>query len=63
MGVLNLIDLFSLYVLDKPLTLTYSQVTNLDNFSLISFALFALLTSLSLSSESNKLLFLSYSIL
>ena len=63
MGVLNLIDLFSLYVLDKPLTLTYSQVTNLDNFSLISFALFALLTSLSLSSESNKLLILSYSIL
>ena len=51
MGVLNLIDLFSLYVLDKLLTLTYSLVANLDNFSL------------SLSSESNKLLILSYSIL
>ena len=51
MGVLNLIDLFSLYVLDKLLTLTYSLVTNLDNFSL------------SLSSESNKLLNLSYSVL
>ena len=43
MSVLNLIDLFLLYVLDKLLTLTYSLVTNLDNFSL------------SLSSESNKL--------
>ena len=51
MGVLNLIDLFSLYVLDKLLTLTYSLVTNLDN------------CSLSLSSESNKLLILSYYIL
>ena len=42
MGVLNLIDLFSLYVLDKLLTLTYSLTTNLDKFSL---------------SLSNKLLF------
>ena len=48
MGVLSLIDLFSLYVLDKLLTLTYSQVTNLGKFSL---------------SLSNKLLILSYSIL
>ena len=52
MGVLDLIDLFSLYVLDKLLTLTYCLVTNLDKFSL----------SLS-SSERNKLLILSYSIL
>ena len=44
MGVLNLIDLFLLYVLDKLLTSTYSLVTNLDNYLL------------SLSSESNKLL-------
>ena len=51
MGVLNLIDLFSLYVSSKILTLTYSLVTNLDYFSL------------SLSSESNKLLILSDSIL
>ena len=37
--------------LENLLTLTYSLVTNLDNFSL------------SLSSESNKLLTLSYSLL
>ena len=48
MGVLNLIDLFSLYVLDKLLTLTYSLVTNLDKFSL---------------PLSNKFLILLYSIL
>ena len=57
MGVLNLNDLFSLYVLDKILTLTYSLVTNLDKFSL------SLPKAEPSSSECNKLLILSYSIL
>ena len=50
MDVLNLIDLFSSYVLNKRLTLTYCLVTNLDKFSL------SLSTAEPSSSEHNKLL-------